>query len=675
MRKFATLSILVLLTLLLVSCGTPAATPTPDQEATTEPVASETEGPASTAAPEAGYKEAPMLAEKVAAGDLPPVEERLPENPRVIELPGSSIGTYGGDFRDPFVGDSYWSAQMVFMIAWRGLVGWNQTYDGWVPNIAESVDVNDDATVYTFHLREGLKWSDGQPFTSDDVLFYVNDIMGNAEFNGGTIPTSILTPDGKTPATATKVDDQTFTIEFNIPYGMFLLKMCTFDGWGFVTAPKHYLEQYHEDYNTAENIEKLIAENEGATDWVTLFASHSAVGTGGDPSIISRDLDYPTMFPWVYTEEMGSGTQFIAERNPYYYWVDKEGNQLPYIDRIVGTQYQDEETMLVDALAGKFDTVANTTDAQKATFAQNEATSGLTLYPTKSEGGGSISILFNQTHPVLGQIFSQKDFRIGMSHAIDRQEMIDSLYFGQGVPRQISPVESSPLYNEQLTTQYLDYDVDQANEALDKVLPEKDAEGFRLAPETGEKLTIVFSVQEGDYGLRFADAATLLQKYFAAVGVDIVIDIITSDELTILGNDNAIEATIFTAEGGVGITAILDPRYYVPNQGQSYWGDGWQLYYLQPTNDAAVEPPDEIKAQVDLYNKVLQAPTDEERLDLMKQVIQNAADGFWVIGVSSATEGYHPVSAKIGNVMEDWVWGWNPGGYAIALPEQWYFTE
>ena len=415
------------------------------------------------------YGKSPMLATQVAAGDLPPVQDRLPENPRVIAIDGSKIGTYGGEFRDPFVGDSFWSSQMIYYISRRGLVNWNQSFTDWEPNIAESVDVNADATVYTFHLRKGLKWSDGVPFTSDDVLFAINDVMGNDELNGGSFPAGFLRPGTAAPL-AEKIDDYNFTITFDKSYGMFLINMCGYDGWPLITAPKHYLQQFHKKYNP-DGIDALIAQTEGASDWVSLFQAHSAVGVSTDPAVISRDVNYPTLFPWIYTQPMGTGTQFVAERNPYYYWVDAEGNQLPYIDRIVGTAYQNDETMLVDVLAGKFDTMANSTNEQRSLFFENEDKSGLKIYPTLSEGGVTTTVHFNITHPELGAIFSQKDFRIGMSYAIDRQEIIDVVYFGQGVPRQPSPVDDSPLYNEQLSSQYLDYNVDLANEYLDKVLP------------------------------------------------------------------------------------------------------------------------------------------------------------------------------------------------------------
>jgi peptide/nickel transport system substrate-binding protein len=532
------------------------------------------------------YAESPMLAERVAAGLLPPVEERLPENPRVMDLPWTKIGTYGGELRVPFGGDSpFWGGQMVFWSAWRGLVKWNEGFSDWTPNIAESVDVSDDATTYTFHLRKGLKWSDGVSFTADDIVFYVDDILKNEEINGGNFPQGWLLP-GKEPPVVEKINDNTVKITFDVPYGMFLLNMCGWDGWQMVTAPKHYLQQFHIKYNP-DGIDELIAQSESATDWVSLFQSKSAVGPGTDQAVVMRDVDYPTLMPWIVTQPLGSGTQFVAERNPYYYWVDSAGNQLPYIDRIVETSYQDEQTLLLDVLAGKFDTMPNPPNENRPLFFEDPETSGLKVYILPREGGGVVSILFNETNPQLGEIFSQKDFRIGMSYAIDRQEIIDIVYFGEGTPRQISPNEDSPLYNEQLTNQYLEYNVDLANEYLDKVLPNKDADGWRLKPD-GEKLSIVFTVQTGDYGLRFTDVAELLKAYYAAVGVDVIIDVVDNQILTDRANDNSLEATIFTGEGGMGISAIFDDRYFVPNHGQAFWGNGWALWYLYPDNPAKV---------------------------------------------------------------------------------------
>ncbi len=619
------------------------------------------------------YGESPILAERVEAGDLPPVEERLPLSPRVIAVEGSDIGVYGGDFDDPFVGDAFWASQMIYYISRRGLVNWNQDFSDWEPNIAESVDVNEDATVYTFHLREGLKWSDGVDFTADDVLFFFNDIMGNEELNGGSFPAGVFRPGDAAPLVE-KIDDYTFTITFETSYGMFLINLCGYDSFLPVTAPKHYLEQFHIDYNP-DGIDALIAETEGAEDWVTLFQMHSAVGSGTDPALISRDVNYPTLFPWIYTEPMGTGTQFVAERNPYYYWVDAEGNQLPYIDRIVGTAYQNEETMLVDVLAGQYDTMANTTDEQRVLFFDNQDSSGLAIYPTLTEGGVTTTVHFNMTHPELGEIFSQRDFRIGLSHAIDREEVIDIVYFGQGVPRQVSPVEESPLYNEQLSTQYLEFDVDLANEYLDNVLPDRDAEGWRINPATGERFNFVFTVQSGDFGLRFTDVAELLKGYYAEVGIDVIVEVVDNEIWAERAEENSLEASIFTGEGGYGITAITDPRYFVPIQTQGVWGMGWALWYTDPTNEAGIEPPAEIQEHIALYESVLQAPTTEERYELMSQVLQTAADNFWVLGISSPNAGYRPLSASLANIPGSWVGGWNPGGPAIVKPEQWYFSE
>lgn len=620
-----------------------------------------------------GYGEAPMLAERVAAGELPPVEERLPANPRTIDLAWSEPGAYGGELRVPFGGDSpFWGGQMVFWSAWRGLINWDETYSGWVPNVAESVDVNDDATEFTFHIREGIKWSDGVAFTADDIVFFMDDIMKNEELNGGNFPQGFWTPGGN-PPDVEKIDDLTVKFTFDVPYGMFLLNMCGWDGWQVVAAPKHYLQQFHIDYNP-DGIDALVEESEVATDWVSLFQAMSAVGPGTDQAVVMRDVNYPTLMPWIVTQPLGSGTQFIAERNPYYYWVDADGNQLPYIDRIVGTSYQDEETLLLDVLAGRFDTMPNPPNEDRPLFFQNADTSNLSVYLLNREGGASVTVMFNMTHPELGDVFSEKDFRIGMSHAINRQEIIDIVYFGEGVPRQISPTEDSPLYNEQLSNQYIEFDVDLANEYLDNVLPDKDSDGWRLLPN-GEKLSIVFTIQTGDYGLRFTDVAELLKGYFAEVGVDIILDIVDNAIWSDRRDDNTMEATVFTGEGGVGLSAITDARYFVPSHGQAVWGNAWSIWYLEPDNPAGVEPPQVIKDQFDLLEAVRQAPTAEERISLMQELLQVCADNFWVLGISSPNTTFRPLNSNIANVPEQWVDGWNPGGVAIAFPEQWYFRE
>jgi peptide/nickel transport system substrate-binding protein len=153
------------------------------------------------------------------------------------------------------------------------------------------------------------------------------------------------------------------------------------------------------------------------------------------------------------------------------------------------------------------------------------------------------------------------------------------------------------------------------------------------------------------------------------------VDVVDNQVWTDRRNDNSMEATVFTGEGGFGITAITDPRYFVPVHGQSTWGNAWSIWYLTPDNPAAIEPPQDIKDLIELYEQVLQAPTQEQRLELMSQVLQIDADNFYVLGISSANASYRPLSARLRNVPASWVNGWNPGGVAIAFPEQWFFGE
>ena len=170
---------LVVLTALLLAavvasaCGAPAAAPAAEEAAPAAEGADEAAAPADD-----GALEAPQWVEMVAAGELPPLEERLPANPKVLE-PLESIGQYGGTMRHPLLGS--WSSRLYSFMGNENLVIWTPNWDGLVPNVAESWDVNEDSSEFIFHLREGIKWSDGELFTADDIMFWYNDIVLNED--------------------------------------------------------------------------------------------------------------------------------------------------------------------------------------------------------------------------------------------------------------------------------------------------------------------------------------------------------------------------------------------------------------------------------------------------------------------------------------------------------------
>src|SRR5690606_24339390 len=273
----------------------------------------------------------------------------------------------------------------------------------------------------------------------------------------------------------------------------------------------------------------------------------------------------PLLFPWVPTSVLGGSTQMSMARNPYYWKVDTEGNQLPYIDEVIGVSYQDNEARNLALANGDIDYIKDPTGRE---FFFDALDSGAPLrisFPI-SDGANTNSIHFNRNaqDPVLAEIFGDINFRIGMSHAINREEIIEIVHFGQGVPAQVGPLESSPLYNERLANQYIEYNVDLANEYLDMVVPERDADGYRLRPD-GERLSFVFTVvNELAWQASWVQVAELLVGYWGEVGVEVLLNAVSDDVFSEQREQNNIQAAMFTGEGGAGLTALLDPRYYVP---------------------------------------------------------------------------------------------------------------
>lgn len=667
--RWSALIAVLMLGLVLAACAPAAPTDTPAAGEPAAPAAAEPAAPAADTA----QKEAPMLAEKVAAGELPPLEERLPANPMVV-TPVESLGQYGGTWRSGLRGgaDNAW---LVRTIAYDHLLRWDPVWSEVVPNLAESVEANADATEFIFTLREGTKWSDGAPFTADDLVFMYESRLVNEEIVAAKGIPSWLQSGGET-VVIEKIDDYTVKFSFASPNGLFLQRVATPDGAELTRYPAHYCSQFHAGFT--EDLDALIAENQ-ATDWINLYDLKCGGVSGTPYDARWYNADLPTLNAWDITVPYGgTSTQVVAERNPYYWKVDTEGRQLPYIDTFIAEIGEDVQVLVLRALNGEIDMQdrhIGTLD-NKAVFADNAEAGEYGFFDTIPSSMNNVAIALNLTHkdPIKREIYQNKDFRIALSHAINRQEIIDVVFVGQGEPYQLAPRPTSPFYNETLAKQYTEYDPDTANEILDGIFPEKNADGFRLGPDGNP---IVVDVQVTSVNTTQVDTMELVKGYWEAVGIQTNVNSMDRSLFYTRKDGNEHDAAVWGGDGGLDV--ILEPRWYFPYSGESLFGQAWQSWYNNPSGQGALtapeEPPADIKAQMDLYDQIKASGDPAEQAELMTQILDMAAEQFYAIGIALPASGYGIVKNNFHNVPSPHPGAWlypNPGP---TNPEQYWISQ
>ncbi|MCC6176044.1 MAG: hypothetical protein IT305_12125, partial [Chloroflexi bacterium] len=340
------------------------------------------------------FKEAPMLAERVKAGKLPPVEQRVPQEPLVIK-PVHEIGKYGGIWRRGFTGPGdKWNGYRAASGP-DNVLFWDYTGEKLVPNVAKDWKFEDGGKVLTLYLRKGMKWSDGQPFTADAFTFWFEDLYSNKEL----LPAghSSMTINGK-PGRVEKVDDTTVRFVFPDPYflladvlaGSTALASQSYYGMEFMGAfaPGHYLKQFHPKYTSQDQVNKL-AKDAGFDNWVTMmkFKNDWAL-----------NAELPVVTPWITVQPINT-PQWILERNPYSMWVDTEGNQLPYIDKIQMNLGENLEVVNLRAVAGEYDFQARHMDAGKIpVFLENQEKGNYKLHLDPGDYGTDCVIKFNLSY-------------------------------------------------------------------------------------------------------------------------------------------------------------------------------------------------------------------------------------------------------------------------------------
>jgi ABC-type transport system substrate-binding protein len=600
-------------------------------------------------------KEAPMLAEMVRDGELPPVEERLPEDPMVVE-PTEKVGIYGGEWRSAIFGttDTGWLNRTV---GYENLARWHAEGAGEIPeaipNVAEDFEFNEEGTEHTVRLRRGIKWSDGEPFTADDLVFVQNDVYNNEE----------LYPAPPWPATAEKVDDYTIRFVFEEPEGLFVEKHAGPLGIGVTNMPLHHLRRFHEKYNP--DLEQLV-EEEGAADWIELFLLKS------DPY---QNPELPTLRAWRATNTIGDGNRLVMERNPYYWKVDPDGSQLPYIDRAVFDIVQDPETVVLRASNGEIDMMERTinTLSNKPVLARNRESGGYRFFDRVPTQENFTIISLNLTHkdPVKREVFRNKDFRIGLSHAINRQEIIDVVFVSQGEPYQAAPRPESPFYDEELAKQYTEYDVDLASEHLDKAYPDKNDEGVRLDPD-GNPISFAVEFASGFYS-EWSDALELVQGYWREVGIDVNVRPIDRSLFYERKEANQHDANVWEGAAGLRDDLFLEPRWYFPFSVESNYAIPWATWFASGGAEGQ-EPPDAVKEQMDLYDQLNDTTDEAEQDRLFREILNIAREQFYVIGINLYPPGYGIATNRFRNVPEKMLASWIYQPPGITNPEQ-YFIE
>jgi len=654
------LAIFTMVALVLAACSSPAPGASEGGQAVESAPAQE-ESAAETSEGEMAsqYNEAPALVELVAAGELPPVDERLPSTPKVI-TPVDQVGQYGGTWRTALRGgnDNAW---ILRTLGYENMVSWTLDWSGLEPNVAESFEVNDDASEFTFHLREGMRWSDGEPFTADDILFWYEDIISDEDVPT-TAPSWMVVNDEA--GVVEKVDDYTVKFTFSASNGLFLQRLATPSGQQVTTKPKHYLQQFHLKYNPDA---EALAEELGFTGWGEMMDSKQGSQ--------NEDADFPTLWAWHLSTPYGENTTLVlAERNPYYWKVDTAGNQLPYIDRVNFDVGNDVEVLVLKALNGEIDMQDRhiATLSNKAIFFDNMEQGNYHFFDTTPSSMNTLLLAVNLTHedPGFRETFQNKDFRIALSHAINRPEIIDLIFVGQGEPYQASPRPSSPFYNERLAKQYTEYDPDLANQILDEAGFERGADGIRLTP-TGEPIS--FQVDVASVQTDRIDMLELISGYFTEVGVDMRVNTIDRSLLYERKDANQQDAVVWGGDGGLDV--ILEPRWYFPFSNESIYATPWARWYNNPEDELAQEPPEAAQRQMALYDQLKATPTLEGQQEVMNEILEIAADQFWAIGVSLPAPGYGIVSNDMINVPASMPGAWlypNPGP---SNPSQYAFIR
>ena len=582
---------------------------------------------------------------------LPPTRERLPDDPPVI-VPFERIGEYGGNARIT-LGDS-WQ-----FFNWEAAATVAPNLRTFLPNLAERWTISPDGKATTFYLRRGLKWSDGHPLTSADFEFTFNHIWLDKEISPVT---SRLIMGGHIEV----IDDLTFRYVFDRPHPGFINLMAQY-GSHMVDA-KHYYRNWHPAFTNREELEKRIAD-EGFITWMAFLDAQRYSRT--------EDAKYvPTLR--AYRVVSRSPIVMRLERNPYYHKVDPAGNQLPYIDTIDAEIILDNaELTTAKATTGQLDFAGfalRTQDIPILKLGERTGKVSVKIWRRLHTSDVVIQPNYNYEDQRLADLYWDKRFRYALTHAINRDEMNDIIYFGRGVPSQVTVHPTSSFYDEAFPRAHTEYDPDRSMALLDEMgIIDADDDGFRDYPDGSP---LIITIEFLDFETPKAITMELVSGYWREIGIDFRLKLVDRALQSARAQANGMQMSLWHADFVTDILFPIIPRWWVPmyTGWDSVLWNNWVRHYLTD-GKLGVRPPPVMRDLQTLADTLREATDPVERVAAGKAILASHAENVWTIGTVGLAP--HPVvtNSRLRNVVPVGIWGWDNRWTLAYHPSTWFFGD
>jgi peptide/nickel transport system substrate-binding protein len=615
--------------------------------------------PALAADPLPAMQETPSLVDRVKSGALPPVDKRIPQQPRIIErfAGGDGPGKHGGELNMLISGSR--DTRLMTVYTYTRLIVYDDKFQ-LHPDILESYEVK-EGREFTLRLRAGHKWSDGHPFTTEDFRFFWEDVANNSDLSPSG-PSVELIVDGQPPKVEI-IDERTIRYSWAKPNPHFIESQARAAPL-FLFRPAHYLKTLHGKYTPEEDILKL---HKGSR-WANVFRRQDAMYG-------NSNVDMPTLNPWVLTT-VPPAQRFVFARNPYFHRIDQKGQQLPYIDDVIMTV---AAANLIPAKAGlgEADLQSRYLNMRDYTFLQKSAKkSGVRVYLWESGSDSQLALYPNLTasDEEWRKLMRDVRFRRALSLAIDREDLNQSVYLGLAKPSNNTVMERSELFKPEYATKWATYDPKLANKLLDEAgLNKRGSDGNRLLPD-GRPATIVVELASEE--TEDADALQLIGEFWKKVGIKMLAKPQTRENFRLRAFSGDAIMTAFAGYVTAVPTVDTSPREFAPAmQGGLQWSR-WGMYVESKGKQGeACDMPSACKLMD--YLREWETSTDAaERRKAWDQILTTNADEVFSIGTVNGIRQPVVVGPKIHNVPKEGYHAWDPGGYiGLYQPDTFWISQ